>query len=346
MFNGIDFFSDTITRPSRAMKQAMMDAEVGDEQKGEDPTTKLLEEKMAIAVGTTSAMFFPSATMCNQVAAVLHCQPGDEVIGAEASHLFTSEGGGIAAHARAQARTIPCEDGQFDGEQVKRYARFGTTAHTPKSALLVVENTMNGGGGSVWPLDKLRDVLRVAGQLGLKTHLDGARIFNAASASKKSVVELAQGFDTVTVCFSKGLGCPTGAILGFDQKDWEKVRRLKQVFGGAMRQSGILAAACLYALENNVSQLEMDHGNARLLSEALSTIQGIVVENPHPQSNMVYFSIDERRMTAEQFLHSCANRGLRFSQMGVNRIRAVTHRDVSQDHVDTAENIMREIMSR
>lgn len=345
MFSGIDFFSDTMTRPSLSMKQAMMDAALGDEQKGEDPTTRQLEERMAKSLGKSAAMFFPSATMCNQIAVNLHCQPGDEVIGAEASHIFNSEGGGAAFHSRAQARMIPSTDGTFDGDQVKQYARVVTSPHTPKSALVIVENTMNAGGGTVWPVDKLTHVVRIARDLGLKVHLDGARIWNAVVAQKRDMLSIAEGFSSVSVCFSKGLGCPTGAILAFDEQEWVRVRRLKQVFGGAMRQSGILAAACLYALDNHIEQLAIDHENAQRLAAILSGFDALIVETPRPQSNMVYFSIDESRMDGTEFLHLCLGQGLRFSPAGLSRFRAVTHRDVNRDQVEMAASILREILA-
>lgn len=345
MFRGIDLFSDTITRPSSGMKHAMMDAALGDEQQGEDPTTTKLEERMAHMLGKSAALFFPSATMCNQVAAMIHCQPGDEVIGAEQSHVFTSEGGGFAFHARAQARPIPTKDGTFFGHDLKRFIRISTRAHVPKSALVVVENTMNGGGGTVWALDQLTDVVDVAKSFGLKTHLDGARLFNAAVASKTEIATIAQGFDSVTLCFSKGLGCAMGAVFAFDKADWTTVRRLKQVFGGAMRQSGILAAACLYALDHHVSQIATDHAHAERLAKGLCAIDGVTVENDRPASNMVYFSVNETQISAEQFAAACIENGVRFSQVAPNRFRAVTHRDVDENNIEQACAIVRTIMS-
>ncbi len=344
MFSGIDLYSDTSTRPTQAMKQAMMDALVGDEQQGEDPTTRMLEERMATLLGTSAAMFFPSATMCNQIAIFLHCRPGDEVLGAEQSHVFTSEGGGVPFHSRAQTRMMPSVDGTFSGRDVERCAQMVLKAHTPRTALLVIENTMNGGGGTVWPLDKFDDVMNSAKKVGLKTHLDGARIFNAAVSAKTTVTRLTQGFDTATVCFSKGLGCAAGAILGFNESDWPLVRRLKQVFGGALRQSGILAAACIYALDHHVEQLAVDHANAQRLGQLLSDIAGINVENAKPASNMVYFSIDSKLMSPAHFLEKITKRGLRFSRMGDNRFRAVTHRDINLEHIESASAIVKTII--
>lgn len=346
MFSGIDLCSDTVTKPSIHMKQAMMDARLGDEQQGEDPTTNLLEARMASLLGKSAAMFFPSATMCNQIAIYLHCRAGDEIIGAEQSHIFTSEGGGAAFHARAQARMIPTRDGVFSGSDLKRYLRTVAKPHVPKASLVVVENTMNGGGGSVWPPEKLADVIWCAKEFDLKTHLDGARIFNAAAAVNTPVKTLSENFSTATVCFSKGLGCAMGAVLAFDKEDWVTIRRLKQVFGGAMRQSGMLAAACLYALDHHTESLSRDHAHAARLANLLQDIPGVLVENPSPASNMVFFSVEEGKVNAEDFFEASLNRGVRFSRFAYNRFRAVTHRDVSGDQIEKAGVLVREILTK
>jgi threonine aldolase len=340
VFKGIDLYSDTATKPSAGMKQAMMEAVLGDEQRGEDPTTLRLEELVAEMLNKQHAMFFPSATMCNQVAAKLHTNPGDEVLGAEGCHLFCSEGGALGFHSGAQNRLIDCQHGIFSAEEAQSALAFGKGPHTPRVSLLLVENTTNVGGGYAWPLDKLRSVVAWAKSARLKTHLDGARIFNAAVATKSSVKELSEGFDTVTICFSKGLSCPTGAILAFDNIAWGEARRLKQIFGGAMRQSGMLAAACLYALDHHIEDLAHDHEKARKLAEGLAKVEGVSVENCEPQSNIIYFSIDKRICDPETFLAECVKRGLRFSRFTANRFRAVTHRDVSDADIDSALEIV------
>ena len=245
MFQGIDLYSDTITRPTRAMRLAMVEAEVGDEQKREDPTTAHLEERMAKLLGHSSSMFFPSATMANEIAIRLHCAPGDELVAADDCHLYFAEAGGPAIHSAVVCKAISTASGIFSGEDVRRQFRWAKGPHYPVTRLVSVENTTNMGGGVAWPKAALDDVVHVARELELKTHMDGSRLFNAAAASGLTPTQIAAGFDTVTVCFSKGLGCPTGAILAFDERHWERVRRLKQLFGGAMRQSGILAAAAL-----------------------------------------------------------------------------------------------------
>ena len=252
----------------------MANAEVGDEQKGEDPTTLRLEERMAELLQHSAAMFFPSATMANEIAIRLQCSPGDELLAADDCHLFLAEVGGPAVHAGAVCKAIATPNGIFSGEDVRRHFRWAQGTHYPLSRLLSVENTTNMGGGVAWPKTMLDDVTATARELGLKLHMDGSRLFNAVTASGLSPGEIAAPFDTVTVCFSKGLGCPTGAILAFDKSHWQTVRRLKQLFGGAMRQSGILAAAALYALDHHVARLAEDHQHAQLLAEQLGLDSG------------------------------------------------------------------------
>lgn len=346
MFAGIDLYSDTVTQPPIAMKQAMIKALLGDEQLGEDQTTAKLEAYTAKLLGKSAALFFPSATMCNQVAISLYCRPGDEVIGAEQSHVFTSENGGIAYHARAQIRSIPTTNGIFSSEELKRSIRLINKPHVPKSTLVIIENTMNAGGGTVWPVESMNEVVSMAKEYNLKTHLDGARLFNAAIASKTDVKALAHNFDSITICFSKGLACPMGAILAFDSAYWPEVRRLKQLFGGSMRQSGILAAACLYALDNHIEQLALDHANAQRLALLLSTIDGIIVENNPVSSNMVFFSINKKHLDAKDFLASCIKSGLRFSLSAPNRFRAVTHRHIKNEHIDEIAHIIKQLLEK
>lgn len=345
MFKGIDLFSDTVTRPSSAMKKAMMNAELGDEQKGEDPTTCKLEETVAELLGHETALFFPSATMANEVAIRLHCEPGDELIAAANCHLFFAEAGGPAVHAGALAKPIYTQDGIFTGEEVRHLYMWPKGPHYPLTKLVSVENTTNMGGGVAWSVQQLESVWSAIKDLGLKSHLDGARFFNAQIQSKLSPQTLASRFDTVTICFSKGLGCPMGAVLAFPKAQYAKVRRLKQLMGGAMRQSGILAAAGLYALANNIERLAEDHANARLLAEKLcDAIPQIKVENPQPSTNMVFFTWHSDRMTPAQFLASCLQKGLRFSQSGENRFRAVTHLDVKRQDIEKAVGIVRDIV--
>ncbi len=344
MFKGIDLFSDTVTRPSVAMKKAMFEADVGDEQKGEDPTTRRLEEMMAELLGHTAALFFPSATMANEIAIRLLCEPGDELIAAEHCHLFMAETGGPAIHAGVMCRPITTDTGIFSGDAVRSKYRWARGPHYPRTKLLSVENTTNMDGGIAWSMDQLDSVLLAAKELQLKTHLDGSRLFNAVIKSKHPAKNLASRFDTTTICLSKGLGCPLGAVLTFSQEHYEKVRRLKQLMGGALRQSGILAAAGIYALQNNVERLAEDHANAEHFALRLNTeISEVEVENNPPSTNMVFFYWKGKNLTAAEFNQACIQQGLRFSHVGENRFRAVTHLDISRADIDKAIEIIKKL---
>ncbi|CAN5449827.1 low-specificity L-threonine aldolase [soil metagenome] len=343
MFHGIDLFSDTVTRPSAAMKQAMIMAEIGDEQKGEDPTTRQLEEMAADLLGHSAAVFFPSATMANEVAIRLLTEPGDELLAAEHCHLFFAETGGPAVHSAVITRPIRSPDGLFTADDVRNTFRFEQGPHYPVSRLLSIENTTNMGGGIAWPVEQLRNVLTTAKELELKTHLDGSRLFNASIKTATTPRMIAKDFDTVTLCLSKGLGCPMGAILAFDILQYQKVRRLKQLMGGAMRQSGIIAAAGIYALTNNIERLQQDHENACLLAEKLlnSGISTLIVENPQPSTNMVFFRWHSPTITPSQFLANCVSKGVRFSHVGNNRFRAVTHLDISREDIEKVVELIK-----
>ncbi len=340
MFKGIDLYSDTATRPTLAMKQAMLEAMLGDEQLGEDPTTLKLEKIMAERLGKSAALFLPSATMANQIAVKLHTAPGEEVIGHEHCHIFNAEGGGAAVHSHVQARMISNATGIFGAKEIRARFRESASPNCPRSALVIVENTTNATGGTVWPLAMIDEVLECTKTLGLKTHLDGARLFNAQMKSQCELSRLTKGFDSITVCFSKGLSCATGAILAFDKEQFTKVRRLKQVFGGAMRQSGMLAAAALYALEHHIESLALDHEKAFRLAQGLAKIPNILVENAEPSTNMVYFSLGQANCNPEGFLSSVMAQGLRFSHLSPNRFRAVTHRDIALEDIQKAIDIV------
>lgn len=346
MFKGIDLFSDTVTLPTEAMKKAMLAAELGDEQKGEDPTTRHLETLMAEMTGHEAALFFPSATMANEVAIRLLCEPGDELLAAENCHLFFAEAGGPAIHAGVLAKPIRTQNGIFTSADLHAHYRWNKGPHYPVSKLLSIENTTNMGGGIAWNLQELDDVLNAAQQLNLKTHLDGSRIFNAMVKTNSTLQQLTARFDAVTICFSKGLGCPIGAVLAFSQVHYAKVRRLKQLFGGSMRQSGMLAAAAIYALQNHVTRLAEDHQNAQYLAECLSKIgPQIVVEKAAQSTNMVFFNWQDSKISAQTFLERCIQQGVRFSQVDTQRFRAVTHLNITKQDVDKAVGIVKAICS-
>jgi threonine aldolase len=344
MFKGIDLFSDTATKPSAAMKQAMMEALLGDEQLGEDPTTKKLETMMAERLGKSCALFFPSATMANQIAVKLHTEPGDEVIAHEHCHIFNAEGGGAAFHSHVQARMIPSKSGIFGADEVRLRFRDRPSPNSPKTGLLIVENTTNAGGGCAWPLAMLQEVTDYAKSKGIKSHLDGSRLFNAAVKTECDAAHLAAGFDSITICFSKGLGCPSGAVLAFDAKDFARVRKLKQIFGGAMRQSGMLAGAALFALEHHLPDLAQDHEKATRLAQGLAKIPGILVEDLNPSTNMVFFSLAPQGGDPAAFNELTKARGLRFSCFDENRFRAVSHRDLSMADIEKALEIVADIV--
>ncbi len=332
----IDFFSDTVTRPTAAMRTAIARALVGDEQLDEDPTTLALEEEAARLLGTETALFLPSATMANAIAVQLQCRPGDEVLAAESGHILCYETATCSVHARAQTRGIPTPNGIFQGEDV-RSRRRPDLYHSPRTRLVVVENTTNQGGGFPWTRAELDDVLAACD--GLARHLDGARLLNAATWAGLAPAELCRGFDTVTLCFSKGLGAPMGAVLAMALSRREEARRCKHIMGGAMRQSGILASACRHALAHHVERLAEDHRHAARLAAGLSLIEGIAVEPNERRTNMVFFSV---RGDPDRFERESLERGVRFSRMDSNRFRAVTHLDVRSEQVETAlDRLMR-----
>lgn len=346
MFQGIDFYSDTITRPSPGMRKAIAEAVVGDEQLGEDPTTLQLEERMARLLGHESSMFFASATLANEIALRLLTKPGDEILAFDQCHLYFAETGGPAVHAGLMTRSIVTENGVFDGAAVRNTYRVSKGPHYPNSSLLSVENTTNMGGGVAWPMKNLTEVTEVARSLGMKTHLDGSRLWNAVAKEKYSLKQVGSLFDAVTVCFSKGLGCPTGAVLAFAATHREEVRRLKQLFGGAMRQSGILAAAGLYALDHNQDRIVQDHENARRLAQVLSQFSELRVETTEPSTNMVFFHWVAQYGSAQDFLAKCESKGVRFGSVGGSRIRAVTHLDISAEAVEKTAQVVREVVGR
>lgn len=340
----IDLYSDTVTRPTPKMKQAMLEAELGDEQRGEDPTTLRLERCLAERLGLEAATFLPSATMANAIAAQLFCGPGDEVLSAENGHMLNYEAGGIAVHARATPRAIPTWTGVFGANAVVARLRV-ETPHAPRPRLVVVENTTNAGGGRPWPLEDLDGVVAAARRHELKLHLDGSRIFNAAVALEQPVARLAGSFDTVTVCLSKGLGCAVGALLAHPLSRSGQVRRLKQLMGGAMRQSGLLAAAGIYALDHHLDRLREDHRRAGRLAEGLSELSQLVVEQVPVRTNMVYFEIPDR-YDPEALEKGLRQENVRVSRINSRRFRAVTHLDIDDAMLEQALQAFQKVCAR
>jgi threonine aldolase len=331
----IDLRSDTLTQPTDGMRRAMAGAVVGDEQKREDPTVIALEERAAALLGQDEAVYLPTATMGNQIALRLLSEPGDEVVAESTSHVFRYELGGPAVHSGLAMKAILSPDGRFGPEEV-RAAVNPPAVHMSPTRILSLENTHNGGGGRVWPLEQVRTVVGEARELGLAVHLDGARLLNAAVASGVSAAEYGREFDTVTLCLSKGLGCPLGALLATSEERIDKARRFKHLFGGAMRQAGIVAAAGLYALEHHVDRLEDDHENARRLGEGIAEA-GLPVDLTQVETNFVLLDVGSLGLGGEEAIGQLQAEGVLLSPAArPNVLRAVTHMDIGPGEIERA----------
>ena len=338
----VNLYSDTQTRPTPGMKQAMMEAEVGDEQYGDDPTVLALCERMAALMGKEAAVFLPSGTMCNQVAILTHCRPGDEILAHRTSHILTSEGGGAAALTGAQITGLDGPRGQFDADTLRAAFRL-RTRYAPPQTLVEVEQTANLGGGSVWPLDKLNAVLDAAHENGMATHMDGARLMNACVAAGIPGAEMAAKCDSVWLDFTKGLGAPLGAVLCGSAEFIGAAWRWKQRLGGSMRQAGICAAACIYALDHNIERLAEDHVNARALARGLSQVEGLKPEEP--ATNLVFIDCEATGMTADELGRRARRMGVKMSAMGRYRVRACTHLDVDAAGIEEAVQVIRRVVA-
>jgi threonine aldolase len=315
------------------MKAAMVAAEVGDEQHGDDPTVDALCDRMAALTGKQAAMFLPSGTMCNQVAILTHCRPGDEILAHESAHIIVNEGGGPGALAGAVVTGLRGARGMFDGATLKAALRE-KRRNSPPQTLVEVEQTANAGGGSVWPVNLLADVLSTAHENGLKTHMDGARLMNAVVAAGVTASEMVAHCDSVWLDFTKGLGAPLGAVLCGSEAFIDDAWRWKQRLGGSLRQAGICAAACLYALDHNIDRLAEDHANARVLARGLAQIQGLAVEEP--ETNLVFFDTRAAGLTADALADRVRREGVMLSTVGPYRVRACTHLDVDADGIEIA----------
>jgi threonine aldolase len=323
------------------MRRAMAEAEVGDEQKFEDPTVNALCARVAELLGLEAAVFLPSGTMCNEIAFRLHIRPGgDEAILHRTAHPIIAEAGGPAAFAGAVLHPLDSPDGMFTGDDVRAALRPRGDRYQPRSRLVSVEQTVNMAGGRVWPLERIRDVVAVAQEAGLRRHMDGARLMNAVVASGVPAAEFARGFDTVWLDFTKGLGAPVGACLAGSAELIDEAWRYKQMIGGAMRQAGIVAAAGLYALDHHVDRLAEDHANARRLAEGLAEIEGVTVDPV--ETNMVFFAVDD----APGLCAALEREGVRMGAVGPSRVRAVTHLDVDAAGIDLALETIRAIVVR
>ncbi len=332
----IDLRSDTQTRPTPEMRAAIANAEVGDEQKREDPTVNELERRAAELLGQAEAVFVPTATMANEIALRTLGEPGDEVVAEENCHIFIAELGGPAVHAGLMARPLRCEAGRFTSEQLRETVRRTDSTHIPPTRIVSVENTHNASGGRVWPLAEIEAVVATARELELRLHLDGARVMNAAVASGVPPAEIGGPFDTVTLCLSKGLGCPLGALVAGSAELMTNARRLKHLFGGAMRQAGIVAAAGVYALGHHVERLADDHARARRLGEGLHEA-GVPVDLEQVETNFVQVELAPLNLEPKDALERLAKQGVGLSMTPhPTKLRAVTHLDVGDDEIERA----------
>ncbi|HVM16256.1 MAG TPA: GntG family PLP-dependent aldolase [Gaiellaceae bacterium] len=331
----VDLRSDTLTQPTRAMREAIANAVVGDEQKREDPTVLELERRGAELLGHEEAVFLPTASMANQIALRILSEPGDELLADAHSHVFLYEQGGPAVHAGLVMKPLRAVDGRFDPETV-RAAWQPATTHTARTRLVSIENTNNSAGGRVWPVDEVAEVARVARELDLRLHLDGARLMNAAVAAGAPASEYGRHFDTVTLCLSKGLGCPLGALLAGSSELMAKARRGKHLFGGAMRQAGIVAAAGLHALDHHVERLADDHARARRLAEAWHAA-GLAVRPECVETNFVQLDVAPLDISRQEAIERMEREGVRLSvTIHPTVLRAVTHLDVGDEQVEHA----------
>jgi threonine aldolase len=341
----IDLRSDTVTQPTPAMRKAIAEAVVGDEQKREDPTVIALEERVADLLGQEEAVFLPTATMANQISLRVLSQPGDEVLAEATAHVFRYELGGPAVHSGLVMKAIQTDHGIFTLEQVRDVVNPPGDLHTAPSRVLCLENTHNGGGGRVWPLERLREVVAEGRSHGLNVHLDGARLMNAVVASRTRAAEYGREFDTVTLCLSKGLGCPLGALVAGSRERMAKGRRFKHLFGGAMRQAGIVAAAGLYALDHNVERLADDHANARRLAEGLAEVS-LPVELEQVETNFVFIDVGRLGLSADEAIARLRSEGVLLSFAARRDVlRAVTHLDVTSEDVERAVELVRRALS-
>ncbi len=339
----LDFRSDTVTRPTPEMRRAMAEAEVGDDVFGEDPTIIRLQRRVAELLGKEAAIYVPSGTMSNLIGVRVHCRPGDELICESNCHIYVYEQAGYAQLSGLAARTVEGDFGVLRPEQLEGLIR-PDNVHFVRTRLVCLENTHNRGGGKIQPLDHVEAICRWARDNGLATHLDGARLMNAVVATGIEAPRWTRHFDTVSVCFSKGLGAPVGSALAGSKELIDEARRHRKVLGGGMRQGGVIAAAALYALDNHVERLAEDHANARRLAEAVGGIDHVELKGDLPDTNLVFFNVDAAWGTAADLSTKLADQGLLMLPTAPQTIRAVTHLDVNTADVDRAVEIMKDVV--
>jgi threonine aldolase len=338
----VNLISDTQTRPTAAMRQAIASAVVGDEQKGWDPTVIELQERVADLLGHEAGLFLPSGTMCNQIAIRLHCgRAGDEIVLDAMAHPIVAEAGGVAVHAGAMINPIDAEDGIFGPIDIERVIRPKGDRYVPRTRLVSVEQSTNLRGGRVWPLETIDAVIKTAHMHGLATHMDGARLLNAVVASGVSARAFAAGFDTAWLDFSKGLGAPVGAVLVGSRELIDHAWRFKQMMGGALRQAGIVAAGCLYALDNHVDRLAEDHEHARALADAIAELPNVTLDPANVETNIVVFRTSDARWLVQQL----EEHGVLLGALSPHVVRAVTHLDVDRAGIERTIQAFRAVLA-
>lgn len=339
----IDLRSDTVTQPTPAMRRAMAEAVVGDDVLGDDPTVEQLEHRTAEILGTEAALYTPSGTMANQLGVRCHTQSGDEILLADNAHVYWYEAAAPAVVSGVMTRQLPSQAGIFTADTLAAALR-PANVHFAPATLVCIENTNNRGGGSVWPIETMRAVADTAHDAGLAVHLDGARLWNAAIASGTPERDYAACCDTVSVCFSKGLGAPVGSALAGSAETISRARRFRKMLGGGMRQAGIIAAGALYALDHHRERLVEDHANARALAEGLAELPGVTIDPGEVETNIVYFDVAD---PAGKVVETLAAAGVGMLATGEHTLRAVTHLPISREEIDAAvETVARVIGSR
>ncbi len=340
----IDLRSDTVTKPTPGMREAMVHAEVGDDVYGEDPTVNALEAKASRLLGKDSALFVPTGVMANQLCLRLHTRPGDEVLVEGTAHIIRYEGGSASALSQVQLCCVEGDRGLLTADRILAAIR-PHDVHNPPTTLLCLEQTHNFGGGSVYPLSTIREITKLAGDQGLALHLDGARLFNAVVASGVSAAEFAQPFDTVSFCLSKGLGAPVGSLIASSKDKIARLRRLRKMFGGGMRQAGILAAAGLYALEHHMTRLQEDHDNAKSFALQLQQIPTVYVDPDRVETNIVLFEVVRSDRSTQELLQAFKEGGVLLNAIGDHLFRAVTHLNVSNTDVEQATHKIGKVLA-
>ena len=338
----INLISDTVTKPTAGMLEAMMSAEVGDDVFKGDPSVNRLEEKVAHMFGKESALYFPSGTMANQTAIKLHTNMGDQLICDKYAHVYNYEGGGVSFNSGVSCKLVDGERGMMTAEQVEASINPPDFYHSPLTSLVCIENTTNKGGGACWSFDELKRIKGVCERHDLGYHLDGARLWNALVAKKESPQQYGQLFDTISICLSKGLGCPVGSVLVGDKVRMDKALRIRKIFGGGMRQAGFLAAAGIYALDHNINRLITDHQKAQEIGDILKKLSFVNKVEPI-ETNIIIFEIDETRMKGDDFVKKLRQKKVQIIGMGQGKLRIVTHLDYTDAMHDTFLKILTKI---